>query len=419
MYKITKKSKVAVIPNLRASELAQAAKLMMYVTADMEDVSRVFCLFEEWHTAIAPCGGHTVQSVLQLQRTISEYAAAVKASRLSTVDVAGMASGLETVTSHKLAHLPETAGALGYANAGDTAFSEAKHKAVKLAWQRTAKRPETVGREVALKYEQTERVAASFRTSSVQPTTRPIARAAQHGNKGVGNHPNGELCLAAFLPRGHVGPPLALREPVVQNLWPVESLGSTATGKAQVDIVVRELRKYYTSMERDFEQLQPELMQTPIALLAGIRLLDSANANSIIGIARATPWWGRSVRYNDVRVVFDAGAFRYARLALVMRVRQEDVVLIRFYREASDVGRRSAARESLDALLGTMLEFVPASDAEAWAIVPVTSVHDAWKLEDDVRKRGRYFVNQFVGAYRPTEDAADEDAADDAVDEAA
>ena len=159
---MTKKSKVAVIPNLRASELAQAAKLMMYVTADMPDVSRVFCLFEEWHTAIAPCGGHTVQSVVLLQRTISEYAAAVEASRLSTVDVAGMASGLETVTSHKLAHLPETAGALGYANAGDTAFSEAKHKAVKNAWQRTAKRPETVGHDVAVKYEHTELVAASF-----------------------------------------------------------------------------------------------------------------------------------------------------------------------------------------------------------------------------------------------------------------
>ena len=170
---MTKKSKVAVIPNLRASELAQAAKLMMYVTADMEDVSRVFCLFEEWHTAIAPCGGHTVQSVLLLQRTISAYATAVKASRLSTVDVAGMASGVETVTSHKLAHLPETAGALGYANAGDTAFSEAKHKAVKNAWQHTAKRPQTVGHDVAMKYEHTERVAASFQTSSMQSTTRP------------------------------------------------------------------------------------------------------------------------------------------------------------------------------------------------------------------------------------------------------
>ena len=47
LYKMTKKSKVAVIPNLRASELAQAAKLMTYVTADMEDVSLVICLFEE------------------------------------------------------------------------------------------------------------------------------------------------------------------------------------------------------------------------------------------------------------------------------------------------------------------------------------------------------------------------------------
>ena len=174
----------------------------------------------------------------------------------------------------------------------------------------------------------------------------------------------------------------------------------------------------YTSLGRDFSELQPELVQTPIALLAGIRLLNSANANSIIGIARASPRWGRSVRYNDVRVVFDAGPLRYARLALVMRVRDEDVVLIRLYREPPDIGKRSAARESLDALLGTMLEFVPASDAEAWAIVPVASVHDVWKLEDDVRKRGRYFVNQFVGAYRPTEDAADEDAEDDAVDEA-
>ena len=103
-----------------------------------------------------------MQSVLLLQRTISAYATAVKASRLSTVDVAGMVSAVETVTSHKLAHLPETAGALGYANAGDTAFSEAKHKAVKKAWQRTAKRPETVGHDVAVKYEHTERVAASF-----------------------------------------------------------------------------------------------------------------------------------------------------------------------------------------------------------------------------------------------------------------
>jgi len=90
---------------------------------------------------------------------------------------------------------------------------------------------------------------------------------------------------------------------MLRNLWPIESFGSTATGKSQVDTL-------YTSLGRDFSELQPELMQTPIALLAGIHLLDSANANSIIGIARASPQWGRSVRYNDVRVVFDAGPLR-------------------------------------------------------------------------------------------------------------
>ena len=112
-------------------------------------------------------------------------------------------------------------------------------------------------------------------------------------------------------------------------------------------------------------------------------------------------------------------ARRLRRRPLTLRpVCARDARARRFYREASDIGKRSTARVRLDALLRTMLEFVPASDTEAWAIVPVASVHDVWKLVDDVRKRGRYFVNQFVGAYRPTEAAADEDAEDDAVDEA-
>ncbi len=39
---------------------------------------------------------------------------------------------------------------------------------------------------------------------------------------------------------------------------------------------------------------------------------------------------------------------------------------------------------------------------------------DVWKVEDDVRKRGRFFLNQFVGAYRPLDDAeVDDDATDD------
>ena len=83
---------------------------MMYITADIDDVALVFVKFEEWHSAISPHGGHTVASIVRLQRTISEYDAALKASQMSTVQVAGMAT-VESVTSHKLSHLPEAPGA--------------------------------------------------------------------------------------------------------------------------------------------------------------------------------------------------------------------------------------------------------------------------------------------------------------------
>ena len=109
--------------------------------------------------------------------------------------------------------------------------------------------------------------------------------------------------------------------------------------------------------------------------------------------------WGGAVRYNDVRVVLTASTFVYARMALVMRVLGEDLLLlIRTYREPTNVGPRPAARKRLDELRGTIFEFVPPSNREAWLIVPAASVEDAWKVEDDVRKRGRFFFNQFVGA---------------------
>ncbi len=91
-----------------------------------------------------------------------------------------------------------------------------------------------------------------------------------------------------------------------------------------------------------------------------------------------------------------------------MRVLDEDLVLLRNYREPTDVGNRTPNRKHLDELLGTMLEFVPPSDPRAWEIVHAASLYDAWKLEDDVRKPGRFFVNQFVGAYRPTDDVDDD-----------
>jgi hypothetical protein len=40
-------------------------------------------------------------------------------------------------------------------------------------------------------------------------------------------------------------------------------------------------------------------------------------------------------------------------------------------------------------------------------VLHATALHDVWKLEDDVRKPGRFFVNQFVGAYCPTADDSD------------
>jgi len=127
------------------------------------------------------------------------------------------------------------------------------------------------------------------------------------------------------------------------------------------------------------------LRDNDIDLCAGIRLVDSEDAHRVIGIARASTRWGGGVRYNDVRVVLTASTFVYARMALVMRVLGEDLVLIRTYREPTNVGPRTPARKRLDELLGTILEFVPPSYREAWLIVPAASVVDVWKVEDDVR----------------------------------
>jgi hypothetical protein len=156
------------------------------------------------------------------------------------------------------------------------------------------------------------------------------------------------------------------------------------------------------------------LRDNDIDLCAGIRLVDSEDAHRVIGIARASTRWGGGVRYNDVRVVLTASTFVYARMALVMRVLGEDLVLIRTYREPANIGQRTPARKRLDELLGTILEFVPPSYREAWLIAPAASVVDVWKVEDDARKRGRFFLNQFVGAYRPLDDGeVENDASDD------
>jgi hypothetical protein len=97
----------------------------------------------------------------------------------------------------------------------------------------------------------------------------------------------------------------------VQNLWPPDSLSSAASGKSQVDIVQKALRAYYTSAGRDLREVDDALQQSSMRLHAGVRLFDASDAaSSTIGIARASPQWKRSVRYNDVRVVFYAGPLR-------------------------------------------------------------------------------------------------------------
>ncbi len=74
LYKASKKpDKIATIAGLKADELGQAAKVMMYITADEDDIFPALIAFEEWHCRVAPVGGHTVASIVELQRCIEEY----------------------------------------------------------------------------------------------------------------------------------------------------------------------------------------------------------------------------------------------------------------------------------------------------------------------------------------------------------
>lgn len=74
LFKVSKKSdKIALTMHVRGSELDQAAKVMMYVTADFDDVCLIFCLFAEWFAATKPEGGHNMRSIVALRRAIEKY----------------------------------------------------------------------------------------------------------------------------------------------------------------------------------------------------------------------------------------------------------------------------------------------------------------------------------------------------------
>jgi hypothetical protein len=74
LFKCSKKpDKIALTLHVRGSELAQAAKVMMYFTADFEDICLIFCLFAEWFAATKPEGGHNMRSIVALRRAIEKY----------------------------------------------------------------------------------------------------------------------------------------------------------------------------------------------------------------------------------------------------------------------------------------------------------------------------------------------------------
>ena len=216
------------------------------------------------------------------------YDAALKASRLYTVQIPGMVSEMHVITSHRLLHLPETAGALGHSNAGDSSLHEASHKSTKDAWRRTSRRPGTAVHSVCMKVQHKERVKASLSTLDAPVARDPspthagstATRVAKSTNTGVGRHPARSLVLP---PSGPAGAPPAvgpLPSPSAQLLWAPDSVASSArTVKAQADIVRKALERYYAEAARPPTAFA-EASAAPIRLFSGIRLVDSCAGKS-------------------------------------------------------------------------------------------------------------------------------------------
>ena len=342
-------------------------------------------------------------SSVALNVGVRRYDAAIRASRFADTQIKGMVKCMEVVTHHRAAHLPETIGALGWANAADTNICERRHVDIKAEFERTTRRPANAVDQVCERFRLRECVSSSFVSRSTPDPLNPAAaREPPATNAAVGNHPLREFSLPQRVHRGRkapaVGAPCANASAL---LWAPEAVAATlGTRKAQEEAVANALRRYYA-----LQHSRTDVPVTPIQLKSGVKLVDSANGNALIGIAHASTNWNGVTRYNDVEVVLSSEplTFGYARMALVMCVDGEDLVLVRHYRSATPPARAARFRE-LDDLLGPCLEFVPLSDPNALEVVRATALHDVWKLEDDVRKPGRFFVNQFVGAYCPTAD---------------
>lgn len=80
-------------------------------------------------------------SSVALNVGVRRYDAAIKASRFADTQIKGMVKCMEVVTHHRAAHVPETIGALGWANAADTNICERRHVDIKAEFERTSRRP--------------------------------------------------------------------------------------------------------------------------------------------------------------------------------------------------------------------------------------------------------------------------------------
>ena len=210
-------------------------------------------------------------SSVALNVGVRRYDAAIKASRFADTQIKGMVKCMEVVTHHRAAHLPETIGALGWANAADTNICERRHVDIKAEFERTTRRPANAVDQVCERVRLRECVSSSFVSRSTPDPLNPAAaREPPATNAAVGNHPLREFSLPQRVPVDRkapaVGAPCANAS---ELLWAPEAVAaSLKTRKAQEEVVAKQLRRYY-----DVHHPHTDVPATPIQLKSGVKLI--------------------------------------------------------------------------------------------------------------------------------------------------
>jgi hypothetical protein len=187
-------------------------------------------------------------SSVALNVGVRRYDAAIKASRFADTQIKGKVKCMVVVTHHRAAHVPETIGALGWANAADTNICERRHVDIKAEFERTSRRPANAVHQVCARVRHRDCVNSSFAArSTTGPSAPAAARVPPATNTAVGQHPLREFSLPQRVPVGRkppaVGAPCANAS---ELLWAPEAVAaSLKTRKAQEEVVAKQLRRYY------------------------------------------------------------------------------------------------------------------------------------------------------------------------------